>query len=99
MVMFQWWEGRGGGLRIAAVRTERKTEVARTRRTSLIKLSYGLGMLVEECWPSVQETQDWSYKLGVVAHSNNLSTWDTEAGRSEVRCHLQVLGEFRVNLD
>lgn len=26
----QLWEGRGGGLSIAAVRTERKTEVART---------------------------------------------------------------------
>lgn len=30
--MFQMWEGRRGGLRVAAVRMERKTEVARTWR-------------------------------------------------------------------
>lgn len=78
--MFQLWEGRRNGLRIAAVRTEKKTEVTRTWRRhskqervgepgfrstvyssrvtrgsfgasyqiiSLIKLSYGLGMLVD----------------------------------------------------
>lgn len=44
--MFQMWEGRRGGLRVVAVRMERKTEVARTWRMCSKHMGCGFHSIV-----------------------------------------------------